>query len=80
MDSGGDVISVEHCQNVEIENITIRKGKFPGLGLVLADNGKVTVTGSYVETGGKDVVYYDSPTVVRIVDTNNEEGEELEVP
>ena len=79
-DSGGDVITVEQCQNVEIENTTIRNGRFPGNGLVLTGNGKVAVTGSYLETGGRDMVYGASPGEVTIVDTNNEYGEELEVP
>lgn len=80
MKSGGDVIRVDQCQNVKIENTTIRNGRFPGNGLVLSDNENVAIVGSYIETGGEELVFKGSSGEVRIEDTNNENGEELEVP
>lgn len=80
MDSGGDVVRIGQSSHVNIDGITIKSGGLPGNGMTLTKNNHLSLLNSYFETGGKEMRYIGSNKDIRIEDSINDAGEQLQKP
>lgn len=80
MHGAGDVIRLHETDEVNISGITIKNSGLPGSGLNISEVTRLSLSESYIQTGGKEITGSGNNRQVQVTSTKNAAGKLLKLP